>query len=182
MPAKNNQKLKKLFYQDLQDRENGAEKFQNKPHELAKKDAARINQAIELLANKELKTATDYFRAAVIFQHGTSLNHLRQAQKCAEMAKKLGHQQGAWLYAAATDRILMWQGKKQKFGTQFYEKDGTWQLYPIDGSIDDQTRKKYNVLPLAKIKALVKKWNEQNIKPWEDKTRPGLGLTYNPSE
>jgi len=58
---------------------------------------------------------------------------------------KLGFEKAKWLYAAAQDRLLIKQGKKQKYGTQYKRKDGIWFLYPVNKSINDRERKKYNV-------------------------------------
>ena len=54
-----------------------------------------------------------------------------------------------WLYAATLDRYLLSQGKKQKFGSQFIQKDDTWELAPLDNSITDEERAKYYVPPIS---------------------------------
>jgi hypothetical protein len=82
----------------------------------------RVN---ELLAEGRLTAPDDYFHAALIFQHGDTLEDIWQAhelaRKAAEMGatKAMGYKDSLWLAAAALDRWLMYQGKPQKYSTNF---------------------------------------------------------------
>jgi hypothetical protein len=45
------------------------------------------------------------------------------------------------------------RGRKQKFGTQFQKnKNGQWELHPIEPATTDSERRHYNVMPLREIK------------------------------
>ena len=70
--------------------------------------------------NKKQKKliASDYYKAAMIFQHAPP----RQQKRAITLAKKsmnMGYVKAKWLYMAAIDRALLASGEKQKFGTQF---------------------------------------------------------------
>ncbi len=128
MPS--NKLLKKLFKEDQQDRRKikDTKQFMNW---LVRRDLERRKKLQGLIRKKLLKTAEDYFMAAMIFQHGGTVQYVKKARELAKKAMGLGNKDARWLYAAATDRILMMQGKKQKFGTQYVQKDGKYQLYPV---------------------------------------------------
>jgi len=128
MPS--NKFLKKLFKEDQQDRRKikDTKQFMNW---LVRRDLERRKKLQGLIRKKLLKTAEDYFMAAMIFQHGGTVQYVKKARELAKKAMGLGNKDARWLYAAATDRILMMQGKKQKFGTQYVQKDGKYQLYPV---------------------------------------------------
>ncbi|HEX7018028.1 MAG TPA: hypothetical protein VF209_03935 [Patescibacteria group bacterium] len=74
------------------------------------------------------------------------------AFELAGKAVKMGSKASLWLYAATCDRLLISQGKKQKFGTQ-YKYDATkskYVLFPTDETISDEERLKHGVKPLEK--------------------------------
>ena len=62
----------------------------------------------------------------------------------------MGHVRARWLYAAATDRKLIREGKKQKYGTQFQiSKNGIATPYPYAKSTTDVERSKFLVPPIS---------------------------------
>jgi hypothetical protein len=71
----------------------------------------------------------------------------------------MGSKVTRWLYAACLDRMLISQGKKQKFGTQYQlnSKTGRYVHFPTDTSITDKERRKYGVQPLSRRKN--KEWH-----------------------
>jgi hypothetical protein len=97
-------------------------------------------------------SADDYFHAAMVFQHGEGVADIERANALAKeaVARDPAHKQARWLTAASEDRVLVCQGKPQRWGTQFACDDkGQFTLYPVDDSIDDEERARWNVPPLA---------------------------------
>jgi hypothetical protein len=99
--------------------------------------------------------ADDYYHAAMILQHGRTAEDFDLAHQLSLKASELEPTDRAarWLAAATKDRYLMTLGKPQLYGTQFKrDPGGPWYLYPVDPSITDEERAKWNVPPLAEAK------------------------------
>lgn len=126
------------------------------------RDKARQGETSEILKNTKGLNASDYFRAAMIFQHATGKAHKR-AILLAKRSMDMGHTRAKWLYAAAIDRALVHEGKKQKFGTQFkVSKNGKATPFPIDKRTTNTMRLQYNVPPIAKAKKRIETyWKEK---------------------
>lgn len=110
------------------------------------KDKKRQKRLISILKGKKNLTAEDYYKSAMIFQHsGRSLQ--KHAIILAKKSMDMGYERAKWLYAAAVDRSLMYQGRKQKFGTQMEFDQGKNRLilHPIDKRTSPQSRARYNV-------------------------------------
>lgn len=118
----------------------------------AERDHQRAARVREIVAAGGLKTSTDYFNAAMLFQHSRVLGDLQQARELALKAAELdpANARAKWLAAAALDRYLWQTGKPQIYGTQFHQVDNVWTIDPIDESaVDDAERARWNVPPLA---------------------------------
>jgi len=89
----------------------------------------------------------------------------KKAHEYAANAIALGSNVTKWLYAASKDRLLVSQGKKQQYGTQFYCDKGVWKLYPVDNSITDKKRGAYYVPPLSKAPEIFRQ--KHNLKKHE---------------
>lgn len=127
---------------------------------MGERDRKRQREVITILRNKKSLTASDYYRAAMIFQHASGKVH-KKAILLAKKSMDMGHVRAKWLYAAAVDRALVSVGKKQKFGTQFRVlKDDTATPFPIDKRTSDTLRLKYNVPPIAEAKKKIKAYWE----------------------
>ena len=139
-----NKNIRRIFIGDQKDRKNV--KFDKKNiQSLERKDKRRRDHLSETLKSGVKFTREDFYMIAMIYQHGSSLNDYKKAVIFSRRSMKLGFEKAKWLYAAAQDRLLIKQGKKQKYGTQYKRKDGIWFLYPVNKSINDRERKKYNV-------------------------------------
>jgi len=177
---KNNKMIYKIFLEDQRDR--SAVKLRayykkNDWEKLIERDKKRQRAILQILRNKNLALAgEDYFRAGIIFQHGTTLADFKRAISLAKKGAKMGSEKAKWLFAAATDRLLLRQGKKQKFGTQYQKKNNKWQLSPVDKRTTDKERAKYNVLTLKQAHEKAKRWNKEGIDPW-DQRRKTSGIT-----
>ena len=147
--------IKRLFEEDQNDRIQLRKKNYSSKKLwtiLKKNDERRRNAVNKILSNKKIKLrGIDYFRIGVVFQHGGTTQTTAQAKLFAQKGIALGHDKSKWLYAAATDRLLLMQNKKQKFGTQYQKNaEGQWKLMPVSPSTIDAERKKYNVITLQK--------------------------------
>ncbi len=77
---------------------------------------ARVKQMLDAGL---IRTATDYFRAALIYQHSGTPEGTLLAHILASVAAAKGYPGALWLQAATLDRYLLQIGRKQVFGTQF---------------------------------------------------------------
>lgn len=115
--------------------------------ELLKAGLERRNKVIELLNANQIKTTYDYWRAAMIFQHGDGPSDFRLAFSFANIANTLNSdEQTRWLVAASWDRLLNSLGRPQWYGTQSIpSKDGKyWLLVDIDEkAVTDEERMFY---------------------------------------
>ncbi len=169
--------IKKLFDEDQRDRFSIIfRKYSDRKrlNLIGKRDKKRIDILQKILRKKPELRGIDYFRAGIIFQHGQNIALIRIARQLAKKSFENGYESGRWLYAAATDRLFMMWGKKQKFGTQFRKKNDQWELHPLQEKTTDQERKKYNVLPLQKIRKVSLSLNGRSSKPYIPKARIGL--------
>ncbi len=145
--------LKKLYNKDQKERILAAEgKIDAK--KLVHNDRARKQYARVLYKNNLISTPRDLFYAAMLFHHGASIADAKIAKRLARMSMVEGFKKARWLYAAATDRLLMKQKRPQKYGTQFFKKNEKrkWVLYEIDQKTTDKERAVYNVPALSATK------------------------------
>jgi hypothetical protein len=151
-----NKELQLLYQQDQADRFN-IQKLM--PEETVQRDRIRLQRVEELRASEALQVPEDYFHAAMIFQHGETLEQYWQAYELAKKGAESGLLSCRWLVAAAYDRWLMKLGKPQMYGTQFISRGGLWILYEIDPTTTDAQRAEWNVPPLAQTLQLVEEMN-----------------------
>ncbi|MEM9702019.1 MAG: hypothetical protein AAF907_06210, partial [Planctomycetota bacterium] len=114
-PPSDNAVLKRLFDDDQADRKGGtidAETFQ--------RDATRRQQTLDELRAGRVRTASDYYHAAMVFQHGQTADDIRLAFSLAWTSAQMDpteRDRALWLSAAAWDRIMMRLKKPQWYGT-----------------------------------------------------------------
>ena len=73
---------------------------------MGERDRKRQGEVIAILKDRESLTASDYYRAAMIFQHASGTAH-KKAVLLARKSMDMGHVRAKWLYAAAVDRALV---------------------------------------------------------------------------
>src|SRR5215471_11600592 len=101
-----NQELREMFVADQADRTNHPTYDTPEYWELRERDAGRRQRVNELLAQGLLTAPDDYFHAALIFQHGETLEDIWQAHELARRAAELeatqsmGSKDSHWLAAA----------------------------------------------------------------------------------
>ena len=125
-------------------------------------DAERRSAVMRILVAGEVRTAQDYYNAAMIFQHGGSEEDIRLAHAFATIASALSDSAGSnWLKAASWDRLMLRFEQPQWYGTQYVSDDsGRWTLYEVEpGAITDQQRAAWSVPPLAEAIARVGQMN-----------------------
>jgi hypothetical protein len=119
------------------------------------RDTVRRARVAELLDGGAAQSADDYFHAAMVYQHGPDIADIERAHALAReaVAHDPTHPKARWLVAASEDRLLMQHGKPQRWGTQFVpDDDGHYSLYPVDGSVTDEERARWNVPSLAEAR------------------------------
>ena len=156
-----NKYLEKLLKQDQADRM--APESDSDFSIIEKRDIERKNIVKRLLNEGLVTTGRDLYIAAMIFHHGQLLADYKTALKLAQKSNEKGYQKAKWLCAGATDRLLMKQGKSQKYGTQFTRKNkkSKWVLAPIEPGMTDEERARFNVPPLVKLKAQIELMNQK---------------------
>ena len=119
---------------------------------LLPEDRKRRERVMELLRTGEVRAAEDYHHAAMVFQHGESLDDIRLAHALSTIAMSLAPDETRyrWLTAASWDRIMTTQLQPQWYGTQFQSDDTGMFLYPLaDGAVSDDERRAMQVPTLA---------------------------------
>ncbi|MCA8923686.1 MAG: hypothetical protein KDD82_17885 [Planctomycetes bacterium] len=115
-------------------------------------DAERRQVVSAWLERGWIREGRGLWCAAMIFQHGNQVAHYARARELAERAVAAGCAEAKWLKAAAEDRWLLAQDRPQRYGTQFQEVDGVWRLAPVDPSVSDDERARWDVPPLAEAR------------------------------
>ena len=155
---KDNKVLQRLFDRDQLERE--PKNYTANSLKVMKNDEKRRKQAMLMLTQRKIKTGRDFYNASMIFQHGQKVADFMRARDLAYKSMGLGHTPARWLFAAATDRFLVSQGKKQKFGTQYRmvalknknrKTKRYFELAPYDKRTTDVVRAKFYVPPLKQL-------------------------------
>jgi hypothetical protein len=113
------------------------------------RDHQRRQRAAAIIAEGGATTADDFYHAALLFQHGDTPDDAWQAHTLALEAMKLDHPKARWLVAAAYDRWCMYQGKPQKYGTNYVTDGVRHRLWDVDPATTDSERAAWDVPPLA---------------------------------
>jgi hypothetical protein len=151
----NNVRLAQLFAEDQADRR-GFPKTKLPYKEINVRDAARRSEVLAMMKRVEIRTAQDYFYAAVIFHHGQTFEHYRMSTSLAWIAHELepDNTTYAWQTASSWDRMMLKKDRPQWYGVQAHRNEqNQLVLSTIDEHVvDDAERARYNVKPLSKLK------------------------------
>jgi hypothetical protein len=131
---------------------------------VAPQDRAHRAEVLGLLQAGQLKTANDYYHAAMVFQHGETLDDIRLAFSLAQLSATLdpASKRARWLSAAAWDRILMRKNVPQWYGTQYHKPsaEAPMELYKVDESVvSDAERAEMGVPTLQAAKDMLREIN-----------------------
>jgi hypothetical protein len=145
-PYPTNPEMTALFEADQADRRGGITDARRA--EVIARDAERRARTRALLDAGGLRSGTDFWHAAFIFQHGGSAENYLLAHSFALIAAARGRPDAAWIAAATLDRYLQTIGRAQVFGTQCWHDPPTRD--PFDRAIlPDSVRQAAGVPPLA---------------------------------
>lgn len=139
---------------------------------LGAEDAQRRVQVRAMLTAGSIKTAEDYYNAALIMQHGSEVQDYKLAFSLANLSAVIdpesksftpAYKTGKWLMAAAWDRHLMNLGKPQWYGTQITKPHGSalWEVYPLDETaVTDAERQAHGIMPREEMRQKVAEMNK----------------------
>ena len=144
-----NEELKKLYDADRYEHAHVPSHGTLKYREMRERDRHRRRQVALMITNSILKAPEDFFYAAQIFQHGDTPEEAWTAHQLALESAKLGHRPARWMAAAAYDRWLMYQGKPQKYGTQYVSDGKRQRLWDVEPTTTDMERSEWDVPALA---------------------------------
>jgi hypothetical protein len=162
--ASSNRELDALYAADQADRDGILSDAGSPLSSLTQRDDERMKRLREILDAGGARVSQDYEHAAMLFQHGHDVEDYRKAHELALKAVQLdpSNKHAKWLAAASKDRELMTLGKPQLYGTQFRSVEGgPWVLYPVDPSVTDDERAKWNVPPLAEAEQRAARMNAE---------------------
>src|SRR5260370_16294243 len=109
-----NQEIREMFVAEQEERKDQLGYDTPEYWQLRERDAGRRRRVNELLAEGRLTVPEDYFLAALLFQHGETLQDIWQAHELARKAAEIGattsmgvYKDSPGLAAAAPDHV--WQ-------------------------------------------------------------------------
>ncbi|SAY46929.1 hypothetical protein [Komagataeibacter rhaeticus] len=123
---------------------------------LSPRDQERRKNLQKIMNDGGLRTATDYYHAAYIFQHGDNTNDFLLAHCLAvtSLTKGSKNPDAAWIAAATLDRFLQRSGKPQIYGTQTtIINGGPPTLEPYDKTLLSDSLRKAAQVPSLKQQA-----------------------------
>jgi hypothetical protein len=118
---------------------------------------------MELVAASELASAEDYYHAAWIMNHGDTADDARQAHLLALRSSELGYRPARWLAAASYDRWQMYQGKPQKYGTNYVFDGRRDRLWDVDPTTTDEERAAWDVPPFEEQRRKADEANKHRL-------------------
>lgn len=125
-------------------------------------DAERRAAVMSILKVGGIRSAADYYHAAMIFQHGDSEDDIRLAHSFATISAAMERSPASnWLMAASWDRLMLRFEQPQWYGTQYVRNEsGKWVLYKVQpGAVTDQQRTAWSVPSLAEAQKRVSEMN-----------------------
>jgi hypothetical protein len=153
-----NPRLAAMFDEDQADRTNWRMKKIDSDT-LFKSDEKRRAEVKRMLATAQVRTAHDFFCAAMVFHHGHTIDDYRLATSLAWVGMTIEptNKNYAYLTASTWDRFMKEQGKPQWYGTKCSHESvefGKDQLYPVDESaVTDTDRARFDLKPLEVMRA-----------------------------
>ena len=144
-----NRELLALYQADRKEHASGFKRGTREYVDMRERDRQRRLRAGEIMAEGDSRTPQDFYHAAWIFNHGDAPEDAWQGHALAKQAAALGYDPARWLAAATYDRWLMYQGKPQKYGTQYVTDGKRHRLWDVDPTTTDAERSKWGVPGLA---------------------------------
>lgn len=159
LEAQDSSELQRLYEADQADRRHSSPPTPEIWAEISRRDATRRARVLELVRADSVRTAADFYHAAMVLQHGEGSEDILLAHILATAAAFAGDDRGRWLSAASLDRYLHRTRSPQRLGTQYlksresdpYTLDpaAPWSQGPYEDWLPDSIRKVFGVPPLA---------------------------------
>jgi hypothetical protein len=162
--ARDSAELRRLHDEDQADRQSDSIDWAV----VGPRDTARRTRVKALFAENGLRTAHDFYHAAMILQHGDSPEDKLLAHEFCVVAivKGKNDKETRWLAASAEDRFLSEIGRKQRFATQFrIDASGPAHLNPVDESVTDELRRLMDAPSLDEARAFADELNRKPVAP-----------------
>ena len=169
-----NNELLSLYQADRQEHAKQAKANTLEYKAMRKRDLARRARVLEMVAANALHTAEDYYHAAWIMNHGDTPEDAENAHRLALRSSELGHRPARWLAAASYDRWQMYQGKSQKYGTNYVYDGIRDRLWDVDPQTTNEERAAWDVPPLAEQLRKAEEANKHKIPMTEEERREFL--------
>ena len=116
-----------------------------------RQDGLRLARVKALIDAGQLASGADFFHAAMILQHGHSVEDALLAHDLSVVAMGKGESRARWLAAASMDRYLRRIGSLQRFGTQSAAKNNRpLRVEPTDPNVPDWLRRQFDVPAMGK--------------------------------
>jgi hypothetical protein len=135
------------------------------PHDEAaiKRQNERAAKVKKLYESGALKSAEDYFEAALVLVETDDVEVLKLSEELAMKSAEMGHPHARRVAAEAIDKQLVRIGMAQRFGTQYVYEPVLrgWRLYPYDVRTTDEERRAMGVPPLTELIAGEARLNER---------------------
>ena len=144
-----NDELTALYKADKQERVHQPRVNTLEYQAMRARDLQRRKRVMEIAAKNGLETGEDYYHAAHIMNHGDTPEDAQNAHLFALRSSELGYRPARWLMAASYDRWQMYQGRPQKYGTNYVYDGREDRLWDVDPATTDEERAKWDVPPLA---------------------------------
>ncbi len=103
--------------------------------------------------------------------HGDTPEDARNAHLLALRSAELGYRPARWLAAASFDRWQMYEGKPQKYGTNYVYDGRGDRLWDVDLQTTDEERAAWDVPPLAEQLRKAEEANKHQVPLSEEQLR-----------
>ncbi len=146
--SKDNPEVQKIVDEDQKVRQGDWSKLTPAQiKEMIASDRARFSRIKQITAAGGLRTAQDFWNAALVCQHGEVFLDYAFAHELSVCSLILGNKAASWLAGASYDRMLLSASYPQAFATQYF---WNWHLqeFSTDG-VNDRMRKAVVHLTLA---------------------------------
>jgi hypothetical protein len=140
--------LKLLEKKDQEEKQNFDIKSEQGLSTMFENDLKRRKRVGAMFAEGCINSTTDYMAAALIYQHGDMPDHFYQTYVWANKAYQLGDKNASRWIALSIDRYLINTGKKQLFGTQYFNANiaseaSCYCMQPVEPAFPDSLRIQY---------------------------------------
>jgi hypothetical protein len=126
---------------------------------ILERDEKRRAEVRQMLATAQVRTAHDFYCAALIFHHGQTIDDYRLATSLAWVGMTIEptNKDYAYMSASTWDRFMVAQGRPQWYGTKCRHETqqlGKDELHPVDETaVTDADRARFDLKPLEVIRA-----------------------------